>query len=74
MMIDAAGKPYAFQISLESLEFFCIVRNRQVTINNLQYLSDTEIIFSKLIKRDVSPPQGGFRQVEYQRFLPNGQL
>ena len=69
MMIDAAGKPYAFQISLESLEFFCIVRNRQVTINNLQYLSDTEIVFPKLIKRDISPPQSGFRQIINQLLL-----
>ena len=39
------------------------MRNRLVTIYNLQHLSDTEIVFPKLIKRDVPSKQSGFRQV-----------
>ena len=46
--------------------------NGGITIDNLQHLPDAEVVFSKLIKRDVSPPQGGFRQVKNQRFLLRG--
>ena len=63
MMVDAVGKPYPFQIDLHRLEIVRLMRNRLVTINNLQHLSDTEIVFPKLIKRDIPPKQSGFRQV-----------
>ena len=73
-MVDATGEPDALQIDFHGLEVVGVAGDRRITINNLQHLSDAEIVFAKLIKRDISPPQGGFRQIENQRFLLRGQL
>ena len=53
MMIDTIRKPYPFQVQFHRLEIISIMGNRQVTINNLQHLSDAEIVFSELIKCDI---------------------
>ena len=71
-MIDATRKPDALQIDFHRLEVIGVMGYRSITIDNLQHLSDTEIVFAKLIKRDISPPQGGFRQVKYLCFLLRG--
>ena len=55
-MVDAAGEPDALQIDLHGLEVVGVAGDRRITINNLQHLSDAEIVFAKLIKRDISPP------------------
>ena len=74
MMIDTIREPETLQIDLHRTKLVRIVSDRQVTINNLQHLSDTEIVFPILIKCDISSRQRGFRQVIDEHFLSQGQL
>ena len=73
-MVDAVGKPYPFQIDFHRLEIVRLTGYRLVTIDHLQHLSDAEIVFPKLIKRDVPSKQCGFRQVIDKHLLLQGQL
>ena len=62
-MIDAVREPDAFQIHLQKPELIRVVRNGQILINHLQYLTDTEVILPKLVEGDIPAIERSLGQI-----------
>ena len=60
MVVNATRKPQALEIYLQSPEFIGIVRNSQIGINHLQNLTNTEVVFTKLIEGNIATEKRRF--------------
>ena len=69
VMVDTIGEPETLEIDLKGLEIRGVVCYGEVSIDGLQQLTDAEVITSELVESDITPIEGGLREVIDQSLL-----